>query len=64
MPLRVFKAKTIGLSAYSVRRFRPPSSFRYNLFDLKPTLIIFGRNVGRGLCDLKVLVYLPGTVTM
>jgi len=36
----------------------PPSCLRYNLFYPKPILIIFGRNVAKGLCNVKMLTYL------
>ena len=32
--------------------------FCYNLTDPKPILIIFGRNVGKGLCNVKMFTYL------
>jgi len=38
--------------------FLPASCFRYNLFDPKPIVIIFGRDVGKGLCNVEMLAYL------
>jgi len=36
----------------------PPFCLCYNLFYPKPILIIFGRNVAKGLCNVRMLTYL------
>jgi len=40
------------------RKISLPSCLRYNLFYPKPILIIFGRNVAKGLCNVKMLCIL------
>ena len=42
---------------HCVSKISPPSCLRYNVFDPNPILIIFGRIVSKGNCNVKMLTF-------
>jgi len=59
-PSNVFTGQSFTMCViYTVfQKISPPLRLRYNLFYPKPILIIFGRNVAKGVCSIKVLCLL------